>query len=51
VVLHVHDEIVIESDRPEDVASELKRVMTTCPSWAEGLPLAAEVKIMGRYGK
>lgn len=51
VVLHVHDEIVIESDRPEDVASELKRVMTTCPSWAGGLPLAAEVKIMGRYGK
>jgi DNA polymerase len=51
VVLHVHDEIVIESDRPEDVASELKRVMTTCPSWAEGLPLATEVKIMGRYGK
>jgi DNA polymerase len=51
VVLHVHDEIVIESDRPEDVASELKRVMTTCPSWAGGLPLAAEVKIMTRYGK
>ena len=51
VVLHVHDEIVIESDRPEDVASELKRVMTTCPNWAGGLPLAAEVKIMGRYGK
>lgn len=51
VVLHVHDEIVIESDRPEDVASELKRVMTTCPNWAEGLPLGAEVKIMGRYNK
>jgi DNA polymerase len=51
VVLHVHDEIVIESDRPEDVASELKRVMTTCPNWAGGLPLGAEVKIMGRYGK
>jgi len=51
VVLHCHDELVIESDRPEDVASELKRVMTTCPSWAGGLPLAAEVKIMGRYGK
>ena len=50
VVLHVHDEIVIETDR-EGAAEELKRVMCTAPAWAEGLPLNAEVETMKRYGK
>ena len=47
VVLHVHDEIVIETDQPID----LERIMSTPPAWAEGLPLAAEVQTMTRYGK
>lgn len=47
VVLHVHDEIVVETDKPID----LERIMSTPPAWAEGLPLAAEVKTMQRYGK
>ena len=51
VVLHVHDEIVIETDKPEDVKVELSRIMSTSPAWASDLPLAAEVKIMSRYGK
>ena len=51
VVLHVHDEIVVESDRPEEAAVELKKIMCTPPPWAVGLPLAAEVSIMNRYGK
>jgi len=51
VVLHVHDEIVLETDRPEEMAEHLKRVMCTPPNWAEGLPLGAEVAIMSRYGK
>ena len=51
VVAHVHDEIVIETDRPEEVKTMLERVMTTPPAWAEGLPLAVEAKIMTRYGK
>lgn len=51
VVLHVHDEIVLETDRPEEMAEELKRVMCTPPKWAKGLPLGAEVAIMSRYGK
>jgi hypothetical protein len=46
-VLHVHDEIVIETDQPTD----LERIMSTPPAWAEGLPLAAEVQTMTRYGK
>jgi len=51
VVLHVHDEIVIETDRPEEVKTMLERVMTTPPEWAQGLPLAVEAKVMARYGK
>ena len=51
VVLHVHDEIVLETDRPEEMAEQLERVMCTPPAWAEGLPLGAEVAIMSRYGK
>ena len=50
VVLHVHDEIVLETDRA-DAAQELERVMTTPPAWAHDLPLAAEVQEMTRYGK
>jgi DNA polymerase len=51
VVLHVHDEIVLETDRPEEMAEHLERVMCTPPAWAQGLPLGAEVAIMSRYSK
>ena len=51
VVLHVHDEVVLETDRPEEMAVRLKEVMCTPPEWAKGLPLDAEVAIMLRYGK
>jgi DNA polymerase len=53
VVLHVHDEVVLEVPRPqaEARAEELMRVMCTPPDWAPGLPLNVEVKIMERYGK
>ena len=46
VVLHVHDEIVVEGACPE-----LERIMCTPPAWASDLPLKAEVKTMERYGK
>jgi DNA polymerase len=51
VVLHVHDEIVIETDKAEETAARLKEVMCSPPAWAEGLPLDAEVAIMSRYDK
>ena len=50
-VLHVHDEAVIETDRPEEVKAEMERIMCTPPAWATGLPLAVEINIMTRYGK
>ena len=53
VVLHVHDEIVLETDAgtAEDAAAALVKIMCTPPLWAAGLPLNAEVAIMQRYGK
>jgi DNA polymerase len=51
VILHIHDEIVIETDSPEEVAIEMERVMCTAPLWATGIPLDVEVSTMMRYGK
>ena len=50
VTLHIHDEIVLETDDPT-AADKLKQVMCTPPEWAQGLPLNAEVEVMSRYGK
>lgn len=50
-VLHVHDEVVLETSEPDRAKAELERIMTTPPAWAEGLPLAVEAKVMVRYGK
>ena len=53
VVLHVHDEVVVECR--ESDADEVQRVMTdvmcTPPAWATNLPLEVEIKVMNRYGK
>ena len=53
VVLHVHDEVVLEAPRgdAERMAESLKQIMCTPPAWASGLPLNAELTIMDRYGK
>ena len=53
VVLHIHDEIVLEvPEAAADAArARLVEVMTTAPAWAAGLPLACEAKTMRRYGK
>jgi len=53
VVLHVHDEIVLEVDEAaaDSAAAALVQIMCEPPSWAGGLPLNAEVAIMTRYGK
>jgi DNA polymerase len=53
VVLHVHDEVVVECPEADGarVAFEVERVMCEAPEWATGLPLAAEVKVLKKYGK
>lgn len=50
--LHIHDEVVLEVPISDtDAPERLKRVMCTPPTWANGLPLNAEVEVMTRYGK
>jgi len=51
VVLHVHDEIVVECPAPvaETVGAAMHRIMCEAPPWAVGLPLAAEGVITTRY--
>ena len=51
VVLHVHDEIVLESQTPDEDKIKLEAVMRTPPAWAVGLPLEVEATVMARYGK
>ena len=51
VVLHVHDEVVLETPEPERVRELMTDVMTTAPDWAQGLPLAIEAEVMTRYSK
>jgi DNA polymerase len=51
VVLHVHDEIVVEcpAHEAEAVAARMHKIMCAPPAWAEGLPLAAEGVTTTRY--
>jgi DNA polymerase len=51
VVLHVHDEIVVEcpAQEAEAVAAHMHQIMCRPPAWAEGLPLAAEGVTTTRY--
>ena len=51
VILHVHDEIVVETDKPDEVLQQMSDVMCTPPDWAKGLPLSIECSVMLRYGK
>jgi DNA polymerase len=49
----VHDELIAEPEIEYAHArlAEMKAVMSAPPSWASGLPLAAEGALMTRYGK
>ena len=53
IVMHCHDEIVVEVDHdaPEDTVKKFETLMTVTPSWAIGLPLAAEGWRGRRYRK
>lgn len=53
VVLHVHDEIIAVSSDPhaEDNLATMMRIVQSGPSWAAGIPLAAEGCISKTYKK
>lgn len=53
VVMHVHDEVVVEvpEAQMELAARHIHGIMTTTPVWLAGLPLAAETIISRYYTK
>ncbi len=53
VVMHVHDEVVVEVPRAQiDTAlKDVERAMTGNPDWLQGLPLAAETITANHYTK
>jgi DNA polymerase len=46
----VHDELVYAVPRERQIKQQLQDLMLEPPSWAGGLPLAGENKLMKRYG-
>ena len=53
IVLHVHDEAVVEvdADKAEAARQKMQEIMRTPPAWAAGFPLWADCGVMKRYGK
>ena len=53
IVLHVHDEIVIEAkaEDAKDVQTLMEEVFSSPPMWADGLPLIGDSFISEYYKK
>lgn len=53
VIMHVHDEIVVETDanKAEEVLEEVLEIMSAPPTWIPDIPLAADGAILTRYTK
>ena len=42
IVMHIHDEAVVEAPEGKGSVEELCRIMAQAPAWAAGLPLRAD---------
>jgi DNA polymerase len=50
VIFHVHDEFITEVDEGTD-PKQIEGIMSRCPDWIPGLPLAAEGHLVDHYTK
>jgi DNA polymerase len=53
IVLHVHDEVVIEvdEDKAEEALTQIIEIMSTPPEWIPDIPISGEGKILSVYEK
>jgi len=53
IIMHVHDEIVVEANKDEadQALSDILKIMSTPPQWIPDIPLDAEGAILTRYTK
>jgi len=53
IVMHVHDEVVVEvdSDKAEESLKQIIKIMSTAPEWIPDIPLSAEGDILTCYTK
>lgn len=53
IIMHVHDEIVVEvdDDKAEDTLEDINNIMAVSPAWAKGLPLSGDGYVSKFYKK
>lgn len=51
IVVHVHDEIIVEGVHTEEDLKRFEQLMTVVPVWAAGFPIAADCWRSARYIK
>ena len=51
VLMHSHDELVSEAPKGKFTSEQYRKIMTTLPKWAEGLPVKSGGWVNNRYKK
>lgn len=53
IIMHVHDELVVEedADKAQEALDNITRIMSEPPEWIPDIPLDAEGSILTRYDK
>ena len=51
IVMHVHDEVVVEVEKVKTTVEDICKIMTSLPDYGEGLPLKADGYVCDFYKK